>query len=245
LERSEDGENTAAILERWLCACPDGPLALGPAAEPVLEALAAGWSSTVIHALAAQPRMLSETIAAVAPEARKDAIHAIRALEEVELLMAMPGPQEKTLAVTEWLRRGIGPLAAAARLETAEEREDAAPIDPRDVEAAFLLTLPLTGGLADDICSSCRLTVPMPDPRDGLVGVVVQIEWGRIVSVSTDLTIWSDTYASGPPLAWIETLIDPSESQLDAGGALEVPIALVEALHEELFSGLGELELRS
>jgi len=234
--RGEEGRFAAATLERWLHERPSGPLAPGPDSEPAIEALAAGWSSAAIHALAARPLAAAEAVAAVAPDGRKAAIHALRAMEVAELIVPEPDSDEKRLAASEWLRRGMAPLAAAARLEIAESREDATPIDPRDVEAAFLLTLPLIEGLPEEMCSSCRLTVPMPDPRLGLAGVVVQIEWGRIVSISTDLTIWSDTYASGPPLDWIEALIDPSEARLDAAGALDVPLALVEGLHQELFA---------
>lgn len=229
-ERGEEGRFAEAVLERWLGACPAGPVAPGPDAEPLLRIVAEGWHSTAIHTAAS--RALS------ADEAGE--------LPQVGLLAPAPDEEgEPRFAATEWLRRGIGALAAAARLEIAERREGAAPIDALDVEAAFLLTLPLVLGLPDDMSACCRLTVPLPERRSRLAGVAVLIERGEITSVTTDLTIWSDTYASGPPLDWIEALIDPATARLDVSGNLEVPLSLLTGLHVELFSGLGELEMRS
>jgi hypothetical protein len=229
-ELCAEGRFAAASLTRWLGARPAGPLALGPESAAVLSALAEGWSSTAIHTAATRPLSAAEA----------------GELAQLGLLAEAPAEHgEQRFAATEWLRRGLGPLAAAARLEIAEPREGAAPIDPLDVEAAFLLTLPLVKGLPEQMSSSCRLTVRLPERSAPLSGVVVLIERGEIASVTTDLTIWSDTYAQGRPLEWIEALIDPSSAALDAGGNLEVPLALLDGLHEELFSGLGEPKLRS
>ncbi|HET9162458.1 MAG TPA: hypothetical protein VFN89_03300 [Solirubrobacterales bacterium] len=238
-EPSEQRRLALAVLEAWLKVCPAGPIALGQESEPVLSALARGWASSTIHAFAAGPLTIPEATAAIGRPDREPMVASrVQAMESVGLLAASPttrtGEAER-LEATDWLRRGMGPLAAAARLEAAEGREDATQIDELDVEAAFLLSLPLVRGLPEEMSSSCRLTVMVPGRRPRLAGVAVLIERGKIASVSPDLTLWSDTYASGAALDWLDTLIDPSSPKLDVGGALDVPLALLDGLHEALF----------
>ncbi|HEU4904506.1 MAG TPA: hypothetical protein VFT19_00090 [Solirubrobacterales bacterium] len=139
----------------------------------------------------------------------------------------------------EWLRLAIAPLAAAARLEFQLPQGETAPITPLDVEAAFLLTLPLIE-LPEEITGTCRLTVPVPGRRPQLAGVVVLVEDGEITSVSTDLTIDSNNFATAPPGAWIDTLIDPEAAAVGYGGDPWFAFSLLHGLHEKLFAvGVG------
>ncbi len=234
-EPGEERRRAAAVLELWLKACPTGPLAIGPEAEPVVSALAEGWSSTAIHAVAAGPATVAE--AAEKPDRELASMSAaFAAMESVGLIASVSEADgEERREATDWLRRAIGPLAATARLEAREGRDDATPIDELDVEAAFLLSLPLVKELPVEMSSACRLTVTVPGRRPRLAGVAVLIDRGEIVSVTTDLTIWSETFASGAALDWIDTLIDPSAAKLDVSGSLEVPLALLDGLHEALF----------
>jgi hypothetical protein len=227
-----------AVLESWLKVCPAGALDIGRKSEPVLAALAGGWASSTIHAFAAGPQTITEATAAVGRPDRESAVaERVQAMQDVGLLTDAPASgadDAERIEATDWLRRAIGPLAAAARLEAAEAC-GAAPIDELDVEAAFLLALPLVTGLPEEMSSSCQLTVTVPGRRPRLAGVAVLIDQGEIASVSPDLTLWSDTFASGAALDWIDTLIDPSAAKLDVSGALEVPLALLTGLHEQLF----------
>ena len=75
----------------------------------------------------------------------------------------------------EWLRHAIAPLAAAARLEFQLPQGETAPIAPLDVEAAFLLALPLIE-LPEELQGTCRLTVPVSGRPPELAGVVVLVE---------------------------------------------------------------------
>lgn len=234
--RGEEGGFAAAALERWLGECPAGPVALGPGAKPVLEALARGWTSTAIHAIARRPSKRAELVERVGAPRAEAAAGALRAMLEVGLVESWCVPAGRDIIVpTVWLRRAIGPLAAAARLEIAEQPAGAAPIDPLDVEAGFRLGLALLLCLDEGLTHLCRLTVTMPEREVRLAGVVVQLELGEVASVSADLTVDSETWASGPPLAWIETLIDPSAPKLSLNGNAEVLHALLGGLHEELF----------
>jgi hypothetical protein len=232
----EERAFATAALESWLGECPSGPLSLGPDAKRVLRALAGGWSSRAIHAVALGPANSAElTLRIGAPRARAVA-GALRAMREVGLVESVSVPAGRDIVVpTVWLRRAIGPLAAAARLEIAEPPRGAAPIDPQDVEAAFRLGLSLLLELDEDFSHLCRLTVAMPERGVPLAGVAVQLELGEIVMVTADLRIHSETWASGSPLAWIETLIDPTDPKLAVSGNLEVLLALLHGLHEELF----------
>lgn len=135
----------------------------------------------------------------------------------------------------EWLRLGIAPLAAAARLEFQLPQGETAPIAPLDVEAAFQLALPLIE-LPEELDGTCRLTVPVRGPRPELAGVVVLVHAGEIASISTDLSIDSSNFASAPPAAWIDTLIDPDAASVAWGGDPQFAFSLLHGLHEKLFA---------
>jgi hypothetical protein len=234
----EDTAFVAAVLERWLDECPDDPLGLDVEVEDPLAALLDGWRAGLVHALAPGPLTIPDALTAVD---RLDEEQASQWLAEMEVAglttLRDEEDDEERLAVTEWLRRAIGPLAAAARLEFQLPPGETAPIAPLDVEAAFLLALPLVS-LPEEVHGSCRLTVQVPGRPPELAGVVVMAEEGEIVSISTDLTMDSSNFASASPSAWIDTLIDPSVAAVDFSGDPQFAFGLLEGLHEELF-GVG------
>ena len=232
---AEEVHFVASILERWLSACPSGPLALGPDCGPVLSALLDGWSSTVIHALAARPLSVAEATEAVGGLSHDAVGERIAAMESVGLLAASPGEDGgRRFAVTDWLRLGIAPLAAAARMEIRHPPGETEPIAPLDVEAAFQLALPLVS-LSEELSASCRLTVAVPGRSPQLAGVAVLVEQGVVTQVSPGLEMQSDTFATGAPIDWLDTLIDPSVGRIKAGGDTRLAGALIESLHERLF----------
>jgi len=73
-------------------------------------------------------------------------------------------------------------------------------------------------------------------PQPELAGAVVLAEAGEIVSVTTDLTIDSGNFATAPPRAWIDTLIDPEVASLSWGGDPQFAFSLLHGLHEKLFA---------
>lgn len=245
---AEETDFVAEQLERWLGECPDGPLGLGEEAEQPLAALLDGWCSTLVHALAVEP-LTAEEAAEAAGIPRAAARERLMAMEDAGLLAICEqdedseeddadeeaGDEEPRLAPTEWLRLAIAPLAAAARLEFQLPQGETTPIAPLDVEAAFLLTLPLIG-LPEEVEGTCKLTVPVPGRPPELAGVVVLARDGEIVSVSTDLTMDSGNFATAPPRGWIDTLIDPSVASVDFGGDPQFVFSLLYGLHERLFA---------
>jgi hypothetical protein len=229
----------AALLERWLDERPDDPLGFGTPAEDPLAALLDGWRGGLVHALAPGPLRILDALAAVDRLDQSQASERLAAMEVVGLTVLLDEEEdcEERLAVSDWLRRAVGPLAAAARLEFKLPPGETAPIAPLDVEAAFQLALPLLE-LPEELDGSCRLTVRVPGNPPELAGVVVVVEEGEIVSLCTDLRMDSPNFASAAPGAWIDTLVDPSAAAVEYSGDPQFALSLLGGLHEALF-GVG------
>lgn len=236
-------EQTAFVaeqLERWLAECPTDPLGFGVEVEDPLAALLDGWRGGLVHALAPGPLRIPDALTAVDRLSEDQAGKRLAAMEVASLTTLLEEEEgEERLAPTDWLRRAIAPLAAAARLEFQLPQGETAPIAPLDVKAAFLLTLPLIE-LPEEITGTCRLTVPVPGRPPRLAGVVVLVQAGEIVSISTDLSIDSSNFATAPPGAWIDTLIDPEAAAVAWGGDPQFAFSVLHGLHEKLFAvGVG------
>lgn len=228
----------AFSLERWLANAPSGPLELGIGdAGTTLAALICGWSSTLTHALAPGPRTLPELNAAVAPLSYETLEEHIDAMERAGLVEAQTDSTETTrYAATRWLREGVAPLSAAARLERHFPSPDTLPPDSLDVGAAFLLTLPLLQ-LPKHMSGSCRLAVKLSG--DGgpsrMVGVTAQIADGRVIWCEEELEDRADSWAAAGTTEWLDTLVQPAVKLIETGGDKRLADALVMALHETLF----------
>jgi hypothetical protein len=131
----------------------------------------------------------------------------------------------------------VAPLAAAARWERLHARETTAPIGRLDVEAAFLLAVPMVA-LPEELGGDCRLAV---ETRGGgerrMAGVRVRVEAGRVVSHVTSLEGPADAWASGSADDWLRAVIDRDRAGLEIGGDCRLAADLVDGLHDVLFSG--------
>jgi hypothetical protein len=136
-------------------------------------------------------------------------------------------------AVTEWARLGVAPLAAAGQCEQVQMRPLAAPVTRDDVEAAFMLSVPLVG-LPREATGRCHLTVEGdPAKGRGRSGVEVVVEGGHVVGCAADLGSEPGQYVSGSVETWFTALLDARLELLEyAGGKL--PMQLVRGLHEAL-----------
>jgi hypothetical protein len=224
-----------AVLERWLDSCPERSLRLGPDAGPALSALLSGWSSTVMHALAAKPLTVAEATEVVGTLSYDVVEERIEGMANTGLLDALSGDGETRYAPTDWLSEGIAPLAAAARMEQRFPFGDTAPTAALDVEAAFLLTLPLLE-LPADLSGSCSLAVELsegvlPSPA----GVTARIDEGRIVSIEAHLDEKADVRASASAADWLDTLIEPDVKRVRTGGERRLARRLIYELHQTLF----------
>lgn len=228
----------AAVLLGWLERGADGPLALEDnAAKTAIKALAEGWSTTMLRALATGPLTLTELDRVIALHSYPSLERRLAALRLAGLVEARESNGRGTpYAVTERLRRGIAPLAAAARWERRHSAQLAAPIAPIDVEAAFLLTAPLLR-LQEQLSGSCRMAAEVPNGRKPrLAGVVHEIRDGNLTGCSTKLSGNADAWALGSIGAWLDAIIDADTDRLELGGDCPLGRALLAALHETLFS---------
>jgi hypothetical protein len=224
------------ILERWLNNCPEKSLQVGPAAGPALSGLLSGWSSTVMHALAAKPLTIAEATEVVGTLSYDVVEERIEGMEDAGQLQALPqAGGEIRSAPTDWLREGIAPLAAAARMEHRFPFGDTAPIAALDVEAAFLLTLPLLE-LPAELSGSCSLAVELdegvfPSPA----GVSARVEERRVVSVEARPDEEADVWATASAADWLDTLIETDAKLVRTGGERHLARRLIYELHQTLF----------
>jgi DNA-binding HxlR family transcriptional regulator len=228
----------AAALEHWLQGAPDGALRLGDrAAKAAVKALVDGWSTTMLRALAARPLSLTEldgVIGSLSYPTLQRRLTAMRLAGQVQVCSGQ-GNGTTPYGVTEWLRRGIAPLAAAARWERRHIPADSAPVTRIDTEAAFLLTLPLLR-LAPELSGSCRLGIELRSGSERrLAGAMAYVEEGRIASCSVRLEGHPDAWVTGSATGWLHAVVDSDADGLELGGDQRLARSLLDGLHGTLF----------
>jgi DNA-binding HxlR family transcriptional regulator len=227
----------AEVLQHWLDQAPDGPLQLGGnAAKAVIKALADAWSTTMLRALAAGPLSLTALdgiIGGLSYPALERRLAAMRLAGQVE---RRSGNGAGTpYAVTDWLRRGVAPLAAAVRWERRHRPQVTAPIGRLDIEAAFLLAMPLLR-VPNGASGSCRMAAEIANGKGRrLAGVMIELENGAVASCVTKLDGDPNSWALGSPAAWLDAVIERDASRLELGGDCSLARVLVDALHQMLF----------
>lgn len=246
-ERGEGREllYVSSVLKDWLGRSPQGRLRLGdPKARHALGALVFGWSATAIHALSRGPLTLLELRRAVDTVSTEVLIERLGYLEASGLVEARVGADgKKRYAVTRWLREGVAPLAAAARLERHFPTADTVPPDDLDVGASFLLALPLIE-LPVELEGTCRLGVEVERGNQvEVAGVTARVGGGRVIACEPGLEVSADAFAIGSALAWFDTLVQPEMSGIRTGGKEALAPTLLDALHETLFGTAGTLNM--
>jgi len=226
--------NVTATLRNWLALAPDGALSLGSgAAKSAIGALVEGWGTSILRVLAAEPRSLTELDALIAGLSYPSLERRLAAMRLAGQAKRQSGNASGSpYAVTDWSRRSIAPLAAAARWERQHLREQTPPITPNDAEAAFLLSVPLLS-LPAELNGSCRLAVEFPPHR--LAGVVADVEAGRVVSCVSRLEADAGGWASGSAGDWLRAVMDQDSRQLEIGGDCHLVEAVVDGLRQALF----------
>jgi DNA-binding HxlR family transcriptional regulator len=240
-ELTDAGEGllaVAEIVESWLNESPNDSCGFGgDGTKAAIGALAEGWSATLLRALAAKPLSVADLdslIGALNYPSLERRIVAMRHVGQVEA-RPMKG-RETPYAVTTWLRRGVAPLLAAIRWERLHLNGSGAPVAGMDVEAAFLLVMPLLE-LEPELSGSCRLAVELPSAGDQRVaGVLANLEDGSVTSCMSRLAGSVDAWASGSIGAWFRALIDCDGGSLELGGDGRLARTLVAGMHEALFA---------
>ena len=224
------------VVERWLQSAPHGPLPFeSHEAEGAVLALAEGWSSTVMHALAREPLAFEELHAQVEGSGRRALKRQLAAMERAGQVARIDSGAEVIYAATDWLRAGIAPLIASARLERREPKEGMAPIDALDVEAGFRCSLHFVE-LPAELSGTCRLGINLEDDESGcLTGVTARVEQGRVVSCDAGLDEKADAWAAGSAADWLDTVIEPDAKRVRTGGDKWLASAIIGSLHKSLF----------
>lgn len=227
----------AAVLGDWLVESPHDSLALGePRAKGAITALVEGWGTHMLRALAARPLALTELDDLISGVSYPSLERRLAAMRLAGLVEAVPGPGRGTpYAVTEWARQAVGPITATARWEQRHLRERARPLTKHDVEAAFLLAVPMLR-LPADLSGACRLSMEVQNGKGPtLAGVLVDVEEGRIASCGSRLEGKAAAWASGSGPAWLRAVIARETDSLEVGGDLQLARSFLDDLHETLF----------
>lgn len=214
----------AEVVEAWLARAPQGPLTLGSEpAKGAIRALVGGWGSTMLRALAARPLALTELSSVIGEHsypALERRLSAMRAARQVE--QRPSGGGAKPYGVTEWTRQAVAPIVAAGRCECKHLAAVTEPLARIDIEAAFLLSVPLVD-LEITRSGSCLLAVDTGSAREAepagrLAGVHVEIEAGAVVSCSSRLEREPRTWALGSVSSWVDAILEGRLERLRIGG---------------------------
>lgn len=232
----------AEIVEAWLLRAPQGPITLGSeSAKGAIRALVGGWGSTMLRALAARPLSLTELSSVIndhsypALERRLSAMRAARQLEP----KPNGGRGAKPYGVTEWTRQAVAPIVAAGRCECRYLAEVTSPLTRLDIEAAFLLSVPLAD-LDVTRSGACLLAVDTGpvgsgQTNDRLAGVHVEVGEGAITSCSSRFEYNPKTWALGSVSAWVDAILEGRADRLRIGGdRVGLAEELIQRLHASL-----------
>jgi DNA-binding HxlR family transcriptional regulator len=236
-DAGEDLLLVIVALEAWLNGRPKGALSFdGGAGQAAIKSLSESWSSTVLQTMAAGPISLT----GLANEIRTVSYPAVeRRLSSMRITgQVAPSPnQEKAIpyALTEWMQRGVVPLAAAVRWEQTHLLDAPQDMNRSEIDASFLLALPLLQ-IEAGMAGSCRMDVRMDDGEKSPAGASAVVVKGRIVSCATAREDTDDAWAIGSQPDWAATLTSNSKRQLRFGGDQALAKALLGDLRLLLFT---------
>lgn len=228
----------ADTLELWLGQGPSGAIELeDAAARGTIRALAAAWDSAMVRALAERQMTLAEINDLMKSISYPAVKRRLAKLRSTQLVVRVGSGRDTTYEASEWLRRAIAPLAVAGRWER-EHDLDAKPVSPVEVEAAFLLTLPLVD-LPDNVSGTCSLAVLIADgdgkPQRQVAGVTLELQKGRVASCLPKGARNPSTWALGTTDAWMEAVLEGRPDALRIQGVKpDLPRRIVKSIHKEL-----------
>lgn len=229
----------ARLLEDWLGDAPAGAMPLTDgSAKGVIKALVDGWGSTILQTMALHPMSLTELDRHIEAFSYPAIERRLASLRMAGLIEALPNIGASTpYTLSEWGRRGVAPLVAAGRCEARHLRAEAPMVTRKDVEAAFLMAVPLIG-LPSEASGACRLEVES-DGDDRVEGTVVTVTVaaGRVVSCDLDPDVAPVAYAAGSAENWFAAIGEGSPDGLRLEGGSELAEWIVSGLHTALVRG--------
>lgn len=223
----------AEALNAWLAAAPGGPAPLASgSAKSIIKALVEAWTTGMVRALSSRPLSLTQLDRVIRSVSYPSLERRLSSMRRLGMVEAVPGNRRQSpYGVTEWLRRAIAPLAAAARWERRHQLPQATPITNRDVEAAFQLALPLLQ-VSEGVEGSCRLAVEMQGTTQaGAAGAIAVVEEGTVAAGGTRLEDGTDAWVDGPTEAWFAAIFERDPASLELGGEVTLAGELVDGLH--------------
>jgi DNA-binding HxlR family transcriptional regulator len=228
----------AETLDTWLQRAPEGAISLDSgAARGIVKAFVDGWGSTMVRSLALRPMSLTELDREITELSYPALERRLSSMRMAGLIKAQPSDGSGTpYALTEWARRGVRPLAAAAHCERVHMGRRAAPVTEADIEGAFLLATPLVD-LRDQSTGTCQLEVEAARGRRGQAGVKVEVERGKVVACECELDDERPSYAIGTTTKWFSAIKDGALDELRFGGGKQFAESFVFAMHVTLKGG--------
>lgn len=230
----------AETVQVWLQAAPEGPIELGsPAAKSAIKALVEGWSSNIIRVLAARPVSLTELNRLIPKLSYPSLERRLTAMRLVGLVEARRGARVTPYAATEWLRRAVATIISASEWEREYASELTPPLGRLDVEATFLLAIPLIV-LSPDVNGEVRLAVEVQRGASPVfAGVLVRVKEGEVTSCVPGLDGEAQAWVSGAPRSWLRRISKGEKDHLEVGGDSPAARAVLEGLHRTVASIAG------
>jgi DNA-binding HxlR family transcriptional regulator len=228
----------ASALQDWLREAPDGPISLGdPAAKSAIKALVEGWNATIVRVLAARPLALTELaklITSISYPTLERRVGSMRRTGQLQARRDDSASRGTPYEATPWLRQAVAPLVAAVAWEREWAAARTKAMSRIDIEALFLLTIPLLD-LPEELSGSCRLAVETrPGPQPEYAGATVTVEAGRPISWAARLEGDAEAWAVGTAGGWLSWMSGGPDRPLDLGGDGALARAIAEAMRHRL-----------
>jgi DNA-binding HxlR family transcriptional regulator len=228
----------ASALQGWLEEAPDGPIALGTASgKSAIKAFVEGWNATIIRVLAARPMALTDLaklMTNISYPTLERRLAALRRTGQMRARRDNSSSRGTPYEVTPWLCRAAAPLVTALAWEREWAAAQTKPLSRIDVEALFLLSIPLLD-LPEEASGRCRLAVELRSgPQPEYAGAMVTVESGRPVSWASRLEGNSDAWASGTASSWLAWMNGRRDRPLELGGNGRLARSVSEALAHTL-----------
>lgn len=229
----------ASALQSWLEDAPDGAIALGdPAAKSAIKALVEGWDATIIRVLAARPLALTELaklITSITYPTLERRLAAMRRSGQLRARRDDSTSRGTPYEVTAWLRQAAAPLVAAVAWERKWASKQTKALSRIDIEALFLLALPLLD-LPEDLSGRCRLAVELRSgSQPEYAGATVTLQAGKPFSLVARLEGESDSWIGGSAGSWLSWLSGSHDRPLELGGDSALARSVLESLRHGLF----------
>lgn len=233
----------ADVIDTWLSRAPHGPVPPdSEGAKTAVKALAGGWSSTLMRALASKPFTLAE-LSDLIPEVSYPSLERRMSWMKMtgQIEPSQRGGRGRPYVVTDWLRQAVAPLSAAGRCERRHMMAASPPITSVEVETCFLLVTPiapLPAHTSGECMLAARTDPHGPEAGRGMAGVAVDLHQGRVVSCRPEITAAPSTWAVGTPESWFDVVIEGRIERLRIGGRRpQLALDLASGLHQALFAG--------